>query len=700
MRRWLYVCILALLFPNLIPAQCLFLPTLQQDSSLVLSASSGAIVGNSAWFKSPTLQNTLTWVGNSVDLPADTAFISTNSPGLARYEFYVSPTMFDSGTPDPFLFSILAEPVSVDSLTDIWVNFSGGVEVWVDFPSSGLQQIGGGALGDVWVSLVSISSPTLPIEEIKGWELKYRNSDGELGDLLIIPQESGVINLQIHGDQPGYRYSQLLFSSPAIQADSSFLNAQELPISRSLPISVTTVDLLVDETPVSEELIQVCATDSFLLSADTTFGGGITASWYIDGELLGNTPQIQIGPRLPAGIKEVLLEIDGPDVCASGSLQIEVGEVGGTFQAEILSPMDGSIFCDTDVFLEAQSPGEGVQASWYESTGDPNLDFQNESDSTAVAITTELGPYDIVWEISQNGCEDRDTVSVFFLESIPLDAGEDVTICEGETVTIGSSAIPGLEYSWIPRDFLADPTASLTQATPVATTVYLLEAIDPVEECIATDIITVEVLPGAEFTGVELRTGIEEFQDVCGSNELRQVKSSAPFTLEFITSGTNSLVNWSVDTLTSQGVFLSATQLQGNGIISQSLSLLPNRESGTITYLGVYQDEVCGNIDTCSFTIEVVPGEGPILIPKAITPNGDAINDVWTILNMNANAQYKVQVFNRSGGLVFESENYAASNNWNAARIPDGSYWYRIEEINLSDTQTYTGGLYIQRNPR
>ena len=699
MRRWLFSFFLALLFPSLLPAQCEFLPTLQRDSSLVLVASDGAIVGNSSWFKSPTVLNTFTWLGNSLEDPVDTTFIASNTAGIARYEYFIPPELLASGAPQSLLFSILSEPVSVDSIRDIWVNFSREVEVWADLPGSGLQQIGGGEISNNWIPLVSINSPNLS-EEVKGWELKYKNASGILGDVLIIPQESGVVSLQVHGDQPGYRYSQLMLSPTTVQQDSSFQYALEYPSTRPLPVSVDSIDLLVDGNLVGDQLIQICGTDSFLVSTNAEIGAGVNINWFFNDEPIGNNPQIQIGPELSAGLKEVVLELDGPDVCASGNIQLDVGEVGGTFQAEILSPLDGSIFCDTDVFLDAIAPGEGVEARWYESSSSPSLVFNSESDSSTIAVANQLGPYEVVWEISQNGCVDRDTVSIFFLESIPLELGEDLVICEGESVLIGAPATPGLEYNWIPRDFLEDPQASQTVATPIATTVYLLEAVDPIEDCLANDIITVEVLPGAEFVGANFRIGVQESQFGCGSADVQEIESGTPFTLEFLPREAGPIINWYVDSLATQGVFVPNTQRNGNGIISQSLTLLPNTERGLITYKGVYQDPGCEDLDTCSFSLQVIPGEGPVLIPQAITPNGDAINDVWTLLNMNANAQYRVQVFNRSGALVFEAENYASTNNWNAERLPDGSYWYRVEEIDVSGTQTYTGGLFIQRNPR
>lgn len=64
-----------------------------------------------------------------------------------------------------------------------------------------------------------------------------------------------------------------------------------------------------------------------------------------------------------------------------------------------------------------------------------------------------------------------------------------------------------------------------------------------------------------------------------------------------------------------------------------------------------------------------------IVVPNVFTPNGDGVNDTWTIRGLRR-SQHTVRVFNRWGQVVFESTNYG--NNWRGNGLPDGTYFYEI----------------------
>jgi large repetitive protein len=68
-------------------------------------------------------------------------------------------------------------------------------------------------------------------------------------------------------------------------------------------------------------------------------------------------------------------------------------------------------------------------------------------------------------------------------------------------------------------------------------------------------------------------------------------------------------------------------------------------------------------------------------IPNLFSPNGDGINDVWRIFNLE-NYPISVQIFSRWGNKVWENTNY--QNDWNGTsqdgnELTDGTYFYVIE---------------------
>lgn len=79
--------------------------------------------------------------------------------------------------------------------------------------------------------------------------------------------------------------------------------------------------------------------------------------------------------------------------------------------------------------------------------------------------------------------------------------------------------------------------------------------------------------------------------------------------------------------------------------------------------------------------VKVVPAPVAPVVPNIFSPNGDGIHDYWDILYLERYAQVKVQVFNRWGVRVFNSNGY--SQPWNGKQsgkpLPAGTYYYIIE---------------------
>ncbi|PKP53662.1 MAG: hypothetical protein CVT92_02775 [Bacteroidetes bacterium HGW-Bacteroidetes-1] len=82
-------------------------------------------------------------------------------------------------------------------------------------------------------------------------------------------------------------------------------------------------------------------------------------------------------------------------------------------------------------------------------------------------------------------------------------------------------------------------------------------------------------------------------------------------------------------------------------------------------------------------------GGGPttaiVGVMNLITPNGDGFNDLWLIEDIDKISPARVAVYTRSGGLVFQSNDY--KNDWdgyyNGNPLPEGTYYYVIESVGI-----------------
>jgi gliding motility-associated-like protein len=111
---------------------------------------------------------------------------------------------------------------------------------------------------------------------------------------------------------------------------------------------------------------------------------------------------------------------------------------------------------------------------------------------------------------------------------------------------------------------------------------------------------------------------------------------------------------------------------------------------GVVTVTGTMTNG-CG-IETTEWFIQ--SDECSVLIPNIFTPNGKNGNDTFFILGLDKYSGAELMVYNRWGNLVYESSNY--KNDWKAADLTEGSYWYVLKLPYGSKTE-FTGELQILR---
>ncbi len=89
-------------------------------------------------------------------------------------------------------------------------------------------------------------------------------------------------------------------------------------------------------------------------------------------------------------------------------------------------------------------------------------------------------------------------------------------------------------------------------------------------------------------------------------------------------------------------------------------------------------------------------------VPDTFSPNGDGINDYFKIPGANELPNDELYVYNRWGGLVYESKNY--NNTWGgkslssllgSSELPEGTYFYIYKPDETM--KVFKGTVYLKR---
>ncbi len=111
---------------------------------------------------------------------------------------------------------------------------------------------------------------------------------------------------------------------------------------------------------------------------------------------------------------------------------------------------------------------------------------------------------------------------------------------------------------------------------------------------------------------------------------------------------------------------------------------------------------ICDDLGICDTTyllITVIQGGNDILVYNGFSPNGDGVNDVFRVRNIEQYPKNEIKIYNRWGKQVFATKGY--NNNWIAdyrgQRLPDGSYFYFLNvEVN-GEMKEYKGFVEVRR---
>ncbi|MGF2412322.1 PKD domain-containing protein [Ferruginibacter sp.] len=110
--------------------------------------------------------------------------------------------------------------------------------------------------------------------------------------------------------------------------------------------------------------------------------------------------------------------------------------------------------------------------------------------------------------------------------------------------------------------------------------------------------------------------------------------------------------------------------------VTQQAPLASNMQDDITYTLTVTARGGCANFDNMFVKVLKAPK-----IPNTFTPNGDGMNELWLIEYLDTYPDNRVQVFTRTGQLVFESRGYRTPWNGklNGKPLPFDTYYYIVE---------------------
>lgn len=117
----------------------------------------------------------------------------------------------------------------------------------------------------------------------------------------------------------------------------------------------------------------------------------------------------------------------------------------------------------------------------------------------------------------------------------------------------------------------------------------------------------------------------------------------------------------------------------------------------TTTYYLTVDNGDCSIVDEVTIYVE-----DNLKIPTLFSPNGDGINDEWEILGIDNYPNCYIQVFNRWGQIVFQTNGYPKDKRWDGnsesgKELTSGTYYYVIDLRDENEQQPKKGTVTIIR---
>jgi gliding motility-associated-like protein len=312
---------------------------------------------------------------------------------------------------------------------------------------------------------------------------------------------------------------------------------------------------------------------------------------------------------------------------------------------DILCPNDNSV-----VTAVAAGGFPGYTYSWTLNGNPVSTSASFTSPSLSQTTTYSLTVTDAC---GSNPLQQNVIVNVLPYTPITLDLGADLSVPCPNT---GAQLSPVFSNGSRPYSFTWSagavplPGDSVALVQPSVSQTYYLTMTDVCQQAPVIDSINLSVASYTTLTAVA-----SPDTTVCPAN---------PITLSVIADGGAGAYTYLWEDLVTLLPFTGNNQVSISPVIDYSVSYRV-----TVT-------DLCGN---SVFDLVEVPlrKDCDVTVPNIVTPNGDGENQFLVFENLELFPQPKLEVFNRWGTRVYESDNY--QNNWSPSDLNPGVYYFTLE---------------------
>ncbi len=445
--------------------------------------------------------------------------------------------------------------------------------------------------------------------------------------------------------------------------------------------------------------LNICQGESTMLDATTT---NATSYIWSNGEM---TPMIDV------------------DMAGTYTVTVTDGMCNGTASVTVIMSMNptpmimgDAVVCGND--LTTLDAGSGFDSySWSDG-------------SNTSTISVGAGTYTVT-VTNADGCTGTDEFEVNTNPDPIYNVIDDIAICEGYAMTLGTVTAQGTTYSWTssPNDpSLTNPNIGTPNVSPTVTTTYTLTATNGICSETASVTITIEdanlIATGGTICEGESAVlsavgspvgGTYTWTDWQGNNigmgENIQVNpfGDASYLVTYSVGNCSESMVVEVDVLSNPGIDISTSQ--PNIVVGESTTLVVENAPTGSTFVwtssngdqpnGAESVDVNPTVET-TYTVEVTTPEGCVYyasitvgvsnldfdIPNIFTPNGDDLNDRFYIVNANLNLDIiEFKVFDRWGQVIHDNPGTPWDGTFNGKEMPSDIYVYifRIQNADGSE---------------